>query len=123
MTRNRFRQLCLLLTSGLILLAGCSHDPTERKQKAFDSGNNYFNAGKFPEACAEYENAVQIDPKFLEAHKKLADCYLRRQMWSPAYQELTRVVELEPQNYGKQLELGNLLLAGGRAKEAQDRAQ
>lgn len=123
MTRSNRKRLCILLTTGLILLAGCSRDPHVRKQKALDSGNKYFDAGKFPEACIEYQNAIQIDPKFVAAHEKLADCFLRREMWSAGYSELMRVVDLEPQNFSKHIELGNLLLAGRRAKEAQDRAQ
>jgi tetratricopeptide (TPR) repeat protein len=123
MTRNNSKRLCIILTTGLILLAGCSRDPNVQKQKALDSGNKYFDAGKFPEACIEYQNAIQIDPKFVAAHEKLADCFLRREMWSAGYSELMRVVDLEPQNFSKHIELGNLLLAGRRAKDAQDRAQ
>jgi tetratricopeptide (TPR) repeat protein len=124
MIRNNYKRFCiLLLTVGLILLSGCSRDPNVRKQKAFDSGNKYFDAGKLPEACIEYQNAIQIDPKFVAAHEKLADCFLRREMWSAGYSELMHVVDLEPQNFSKHIELGNLLLAGHHAKEAQDRAQ
>src|SRR5580704_16216774 len=123
MTSNIYRRLCVSFTAGLILLAGCSRDPNVRKQKALDSGNKYFDAGKFPEACIEYQNAIQIDPRFVAAHERLADCFLRREMWSAGYAELMRVVDLEPQNFGKHIELGNLLLAGRRPKDAQDRAQ
>ena len=123
MKRNSFAQFSVFLATGLIVMAGCSRDPNVLKQKALDNGNMYFSAGKFPEACTEYQNAVQLDPKFTEAHKKLADCFLRREMWPSAYQELMRVVDLEPQNFAKHIELGNLLLAGHHSKEEQDRAQ
>ncbi len=123
MTRNKYARFFILLAAGLILLAGCSRDPNVRKQKALDSGNKYFDAGKFPEACIEYQSAIQIDPKFVAAHEKLAECFLRREMWSAGYSELMRVVDLEPQNFSEQIELGNLLLAGHHTKEAQDRAQ
>ena len=123
MTGNNCRRFCILLTLGIIFAAGCSRDPNVRKQKAFDSGNKYFEAGKFPEACIEYQNAIQIDPKFVAAHEKLAECFLRRDLWSAAYQELMRTVDLEPQNFKMQNELGNLLLAGRHFKEAQERAQ
>jgi tetratricopeptide (TPR) repeat protein len=123
MTRNRHDRFFILLASGIIAMVGCSRDPNVLKQKAFDSGNKYFDVGKFPEACIEYQNAIQIDAKFVAAHEKLADCFLRREMWSSAYQELARVVDLEPGNFAKRIELGNLLLAGRQFKEAQDRAQ
>src|SRR5271155_1190992 len=123
MTRNKYDRLFILLAAGFIAVAGCSRDPNVRKQKALDSGNKYFDAGKFPEACVEYQNAIHIDPKFAAAHEKLAECFLRREMWTAAYQELARVVDLEPENFGKQVELGNLLLVGRYFKEAQHRAQ
>ena len=96
MTRNWYGRYFILFAAGLIAMAGCSRDPNVRKQKALDSGNKYFDAGKFPEACIEYQNAIQIDPKFVAAHEKLADCFMRREMWTGAYQELMRVVDLEP---------------------------
>ncbi len=123
MMRNFGKRFCIFLALGMALAAGCSRDPNVRKQKAFDSGNKYFDAGKYPEACIEYQNALQIDSHFIAAHEKLADCFLKREMWSAAYQELTRTVDLEPQNFKLQIELGNLLLAGRHSKEAEDRAQ
>jgi tetratricopeptide (TPR) repeat protein len=123
MTCNRFRRVCLFLAAGLISVAGCSQDPNERKRNALASGDKYFDAGKFPEACIEYQNATRIEPNLIEAHEKLADCFLRRGMRPAASQELLRVVELEPQNVGRQIELGNLLLAGGDARQARDRAR
>jgi cellulose synthase operon protein C len=123
MTRNKYGRYCIFFAAGLIAMAGCSRDPNVRKQKALDSGNKFFEAGKFPAACIEYQNAIQIDPKFVAAHDRLAECFLRREMWSAAYQELARVVDLEPENFPKHIELGNLLLMGRHWKEAQDRAQ
>ncbi len=75
MIRNTYGRLLFLLGAGFIAIAGCSSDPNVHKQKAFDSGNKYFDAGKFPEACIEYQNVIQIDPKFTAAHERLADCF------------------------------------------------
>lgn len=60
------------LTAGL--LAGCSRDPNVRKQKYFESGTRYFEAGKYREAAIQYLNAVQVDPAYAEAHYQLAQC-------------------------------------------------
>ncbi len=101
---------------------GCNRNPTVRKQKFLEQGNQDFNWGKFPEAIIFYSRALQIDPRFTEAHHKLAQCYLKQGSWALAYHELTATVELEPQNWQVQTELGQILLAAGKGQEAKDRA-
>ena len=94
------------------LVAGCSRDPNVRKAKYVQSGDRYFAAAKYREAAIQYRNAVQIDPRFGEAHYKIAQCYLKEGIWTGAYQELMRAVDLEPTDLKSRIDLGNLLLAG-----------
>ncbi len=110
--------LILLTASG----GGCSLDPNARKQKFFEQGNRYFEQGKYPEALILYGRAVQTDPRFSEAHYKMAQCYLNRRSWAAAYQELQRTIDLQSQNWPAQLDLGQLLFAAGKTQEAKDRA-
>src|SRR5215472_14364491 len=63
--------ICLLLGT---LAAGCARDPLVRKQKFLEQGNRYFDKGEYPEANISYSRALQIDPRFIEAHYKLAQC-------------------------------------------------
>src|ERR1022692_14700 len=118
MRRTKWVRLRIFLFISLVLFAGCSRDPNVRKQKYLDSGNKYFDAGKYPEACLQYQNAIQIDPKFAEAHEKLADCYLRRGIWTGGFQELNRTIDLEPQNFGAHVKLGNIFMAAHQFKDA-----
>src|SRR5208283_1603323 len=60
--------------------------------------------------------------RFAEAHRKLAECYLKQGSWASAYHELVRTVELESENWQAQTELGQILLAAGKGQEAKDRA-
>src|SRR5947208_10873671 len=50
--------------------------PTRRssdlKQKYLESGQRYYDRGKYREAAIQYENAIQVDARFAEAHYKLA---------------------------------------------------
>jgi Tfp pilus assembly protein PilF len=82
----------LLLVLGLtsLFLAGCSRDPNIRKQKYYESGQRYFAKGKYREAVIQFSNAVQVDPRFGDAHYKLAQTYLKLQEWPRAWQELSR---------------------------------
>jgi len=106
----------------LALLTACSRDPNVRKQKYAESGDRYFAAGKYKEAAIQYRNAVQIDPRFGDAHYKLAQCYLKEGNLTGAYQELMRTVDLQPTDLKARIDLGNLLL-GARDPQAFKRAQ
>jgi tetratricopeptide (TPR) repeat protein len=108
----------LLTASG----GGCSLDPNVRKQKFFAQGNRSFEQGNYPEALIFYGRALQIDPRFPDAHYKMARCYLNQGSWAAGYQELQRTIDLQPENWPAQLDLGQLLLAANKAQEAKDRA-
>src|ERR1700686_3424123 len=108
--------LLLLL---LIFCAGCNRDP----KKFLAKGNASFDQGKYPEALIYFGRAIQLDPRYAEAHFKLAQTQLKLSAWSAAFAELMRPVELQPDNWDAQLELGRLQLAAGKKQEAKDRAQ
>ena len=120
--KNWVRVLLLSLVA-VPLLAGCSRDPKVRRQKFFESGNAYFDRGKYREAAIEYLNAVQTDKTYAEAHYRLAQCYLHQEIWGNAYQELMTTVDLRPDNQKAQLDLGNLLLSARDFEKAQKRAE
>ena len=89
--------LALSLIAGL--LSACSFDPTLRKQKYFENGQRYFEKGQYQEAAIEFSNAVQIDPNYADAHLQLAETYIHLQERDRAYQELSRTLELRPDDY------------------------
>jgi tetratricopeptide (TPR) repeat protein len=110
-----------LLVIGLAisgLFTGCSRDPNVRKQKFLESGNRYRDKGKFREAAIQYSNAVQMDPRFAEAHYQLGETYLKLKDYNRAYAELSRTVDLAPTNYAAHVDMANLLIAAGEAKQA-----
>ena len=119
--RTWIRLSAAIVLAGILLL-GCSRDPNVRKQKYFESGAKYFQAQKYREAALEFQNAIQIDPRFAQAHYQLAQCYLRESLWNGAYQELLRTTDLDPQNTDALGDLAKLLLAGHKFQDARDRA-
>ena len=118
---KHFASLRLMLVLGFIavFLAGCSRDPNVRKQKYFESGDRYFNKGKYREAIIQYRNATEVDGAFAAAHYQLAQSYLKLQDWQHAYAELSRTVELQPENYKARLDMGNLLVLDGQPAHLQ----
>ena len=116
-------RLFLVLGCMVAFLTGCARDPNVRKQKYFESGERYFEKGKYLEAVIQYRNATEVDGAFASAHYKLAESYMKLQDWQRAYQELTKTVELQPDNYKARLEIANILIAAGQSdqlKGAQD---
>ena len=108
---SRFVSVRLLLACSVItaMFTGCSRDPNVRKQKYLDSGERYAAEGKYREASIQYLNAIQIDSRFAQAHYDLSQAYLKLGDTNHAYQELSRTVELAPDNYRAHTDLANLL--------------
>ena len=110
MSRSVVVRLCLVGFLITALFTGCSRDPNVRKQKYVESGDRYFAQGKYREAAIQYANAVQIDSRFAQAHYQLGQTYLKLGDSAHAFQELSRTVELAPDNYRAHIDLANLLV-------------
>jgi len=113
---------CISLVFLTLVLTACSTDPVARRQKFIAKGDQEVAKGKLPEAIIFYSNAIQADKSSAEAHFKLAKCYIKQKSWLNALQELRKTLENQPTNEEAQLELGRLLLGGGKAREARDLA-
>ena len=118
MTRSALLRVFLIGFLITALFTGCSRDPNVRKQKYLESGNRYRDQGKFREAAIQYSNAIQLDPRFVEAHYQLAETYLKLQDYNHAYNELSRTVDLSPDNYPAHVDLANLLISARDLKQA-----
>src|ERR1700732_1778416 len=101
----------------LALVAGCSRDPQVRKKQFLDKGVSYFDKGNCDAAVIECENAIQIDSAYAAAHYELSRCLAKKGDWTRAFQELSRSVQLEPNNFRAQLDLADLYLAGRRFQD------
>src|SRR5271169_7241757 len=82
--------MCLLVA----LLTGCSRDPNIRKQKYLESGQRYFDKGAYREAEIQFQNAIQVDARFAEAHYKLAQTAMKIQQWPGALQEFENATQI-----------------------------
>jgi len=122
-SRNGFVVLlAVTLFLSLALLSGCHRDPNVRKQKYMESGQRYSAQGKNKEAIIQFSNALKIDKNFADAYYARAQAFLHIGALSGAYTDLQHTVYLQPTNYKARLDLGNMLLAGGKIDEAQAQA-
>ncbi len=117
------KRIAFALVVSLIVCTGCSRDPNVRKQKYLESGNRYYEAGKYDEAIIQFSNALQVDPSFADAHYRLAQAYMKKNAWPAAYAELRRTIDIQPENLKAQLDLAGLLLVGHQVPDARLRVQ
>jgi len=91
----RFRIWLVVLTV-LGALTSCSRDPNVVKKKYVESGNRYFQSGKYKEASIMYRNALQKDQKYGEAYYRLALTELKQQRPQNAVGFLVRALDTLP---------------------------
>ena len=96
---------CISLT-----LVNCSFDPQVVKKKYLDSGNKYYDKGRYKEAQLMYKRALSKDPKYGEAYFKLAMTALKMNQAANAVPALRRAAELMPKG-SKESNEANLSLA------------
>lgn len=105
-----------------LLAAACSTDPNVVKKKYLDSGNKYYDKGKYKEALIMYRNALRKDMKYGEAYYRAALTELKLGRIGEAAHSLHRAVELQPNNLDAINRLINLYLnayLGDRKKPKQ----
>ena len=109
----------------VLALASCSRDPKVVKQRYLDSGNKYFEKGRYKEARIKYKNALQKDMKFGPAYYRLGLTELKLNSYGPAILAFRRAKELihedQPEHWDAMVKASEiLLLAGGGKKELMD---
>jgi tetratricopeptide (TPR) repeat protein len=92
------------------LLTGCNGNPDEKKHKYLESGQRYFDKGQYPEAAIQFKNAIQVDPRFADAHYKLAQTDMKLGDGENFRQELETTIQLQPDYFAARLDLANLLV-------------
>jgi tetratricopeptide (TPR) repeat protein len=91
----------------------------------------YFRTGRIREAVVAAQDRIKLDPNDLEAHRLLADVYLRSlgdnqqqevsgQMLKLAIGEFQKIVQLEPNNPEDHLMLARLYAADHESPQAEE---
>src|SRR6266403_6191733 len=113
---------CSLAFFVLFTAGGCFRSPKVRMQKYYESGVRYAQKGRYQEAAIQFQNAIQIDRNFADAHYELAKCFLQQALWPNAYRELQQTLDLAPQNWQALLDLAHLLFGARRFADAKQHA-
>jgi tetratricopeptide (TPR) repeat protein len=98
------------LLISLCLVTACNRDPNVAKKKYVESGNKYYERGKYKEALIMYRNALKRDMRYGEAYYRAGLAELRLTQFANAARSLQRAVELQPENLDAHVQLTNLYL-------------
>jgi tetratricopeptide (TPR) repeat protein len=82
----------------MLALVSCSRDPNVAKRRYLESGNKYFDKGKYKEARIMYLNAKAKDQRWGPAYYKLGLTALKTGSVTEAVNALRRAVELLPES-------------------------
>lgn len=114
-------QLPILLLA-LALLAACG-GAEDRKSAYIEKGAALLAAGNFEKARLEFQNALQIDPKDLEARFKLAETLEKLQQWQGAARQYLAILGEQADHRGALLRMGRLYLLSGADDKAREHAE
>jgi tetratricopeptide (TPR) repeat protein len=114
-------RLVAVILAVLVGLASCSRDPNVVKKHYLESGNKYFDKGRYKEASIQYRNALKRDPKYGEAYYKLALVSLKTGDVGGAVSSLRRAVELitvdQPDHWDSVVKLTEIYLAVAKGEK------
>ena len=92
----------------LVYLAACTRDPKEVAKKYVETGNKYYDKGKFKEASIMYRRALQKDMRNQQAYYHLGLVDLKQGMMGEAQRSFQRAVDIPPPNADALAKLGDI---------------
>ncbi|MGD0016421.1 MAG: tetratricopeptide repeat protein [Verrucomicrobiia bacterium] len=84
----------------------------------YNLGFELANQGKFAEAAAEFDAALQINPDYIPAYNNLGNSLLELGKVTEAVEQYEQALRLKPDHPGAHYNLGNALLRLGKVPEA-----
>lgn len=104
----------------LLTLVSCSRDPNVVKRRYLESGNRYFDRGKYKEAAIMYADALQKDRLWGLAHYKLGLTWIKTGNLGGAVGELHKAIERlpkdSPDHWDAIVKLCDIFLAAEQAR-------
>jgi tetratricopeptide (TPR) repeat protein len=109
--------------AALLTLVSCSRDPNVVKRRYLESGNRYFDRGKYKEAAIMYADALQKDRLWGPAHYKLGLTWIKTGNLGGAVNELRKAIERlprdSPDHWDATVKLCEIFLAAEQARDNQ----
>ena len=100
--------LLVFLISALTL-DGCASEE-EKKRSYLEKGKAYFEKGEYGSAKIEFKNAIQIDPKYVDALVTLGETFLKLGDIYGTFRIYSQLAELEPDTIDAHFKLATFYL-------------
>jgi tetratricopeptide (TPR) repeat protein len=110
--RNRY-VVATLMVALMAVLAGCTRNPEAAKRKYLQSGMKYMDQKKYDSAVIQFKKALQVDPRFAEAHYELGNAEMKLKHWPDAFKEFSVAVDQDPNQMKARIAIAGMLLASG----------
>lgn len=108
--------LCILAIGGTYIFANVSSGSEFQKQLSL--GNKYLEEGKYEEAILAFNEAIEIEPKSVDARLGLADAYEALERYDEAEKVLKDAIDIDEDRPEPYIHLAELMIKQGRFKEA-----
>jgi TonB family protein len=86
--------------------------------EANERGNTHFDAARYLEAIAAYQEAISLYPRYADAYVNLGDVYKELKNWQSAIDAYKQALKLKPNDADANNGIGDAYEALGRADEA-----
>jgi tetratricopeptide (TPR) repeat protein len=86
----------LVVLIALIAGSACTRDPNVAKKRYLESGNRYFDRGKYKEASMMYRNALKKDLRYGDAYYRLGLTLWKLNDRGGSYRSFIRALDLLP---------------------------
>ncbi|MBA7705936.1 Cell division coordinator CpoB [subsurface metagenome] len=91
---------------------------TEKAKELIDQGINYYNFEQYAAAIQEFQKAIKIEPRSLDAHLYLAWAYEKKGEKEKAIGEYQKITEIDPNHLDAHYRLGRYYDSVGQKAEA-----
>src|SRR5208337_208519 len=108
--KNMSKQMVLAILLSISLTTGCGHNPQKQKQYYLESGKKFLQQGQPHEATIQFRNALQIDPRYVEAYRGLGQAYYQLEQWPEAAAALSLAAEIDPKDLATHFILAEVYL-------------
>jgi tetratricopeptide (TPR) repeat protein len=117
-----FRTLAIAMLALVVLLGGCTRDPKVLRKRYLDSGNKYYDHGKYQAARIMYLDALQKDMRYGPAYYKLGLTAIKIGPVQDAVSALRKAIELlpleDPDHWDAMVRLSDIFLLVAREQKA-----
>jgi tetratricopeptide (TPR) repeat protein len=124
----RVIRILAVVAVALLALSSCNRDPNVAKKRYLESGNRYFEKGKYREAILMYRDALQKDRRYGLAHYRLGLTYLKMNSVTEGVRSFRRALEFlgpnDPERWDATVKMTSIFVTlGGRDKQLQAEAE